>query len=173
MSSEFPHQFVHGPLVKFCFGRASSLRCGILTWMVAAGLVGRWRLLSWSNRAGNGANEYPFGERAEGNLVYTPGGWVTVTLAKADRAQLSTDDLVGGGEGERAEAYSSYIAYCGTYEVEGNVVIHRVRMSLFPNWVGSEQVRDFEVSGDELVLRSRVKLGGELVVGELRWIRDE
>ncbi len=99
---------------------------------------------------------------------------MTVTLVGADRESLSTDDVLGGSEAERAEAYSSYIAYCGTYEVEGNVVIHRVQMSLFPNWVGSAQERYFELSGDELVLRSvPVEVGGRLVVSELRWIREE
>ena len=82
--------------------------------MAAVGLVGRWRLVSWSFRSENGATAYPFDESAEGSLVYTPGGWMTVTLAKADRARLSTDDIVGGGEAERAAAGSSYVAYCGT-----------------------------------------------------------
>ncbi len=142
--------------------------------MVAAGLVGRWRLVSWSIGTENGAGAYPFDESAEGSLVYTPGGWMMVTLAKAERARLSTDDVVGGGEAERAAAYSSYVAYCGTYEVEGDVVIHRVQMSLFPNWVGSEQERYFELSGDALVLRGPpVSVAGRSVVNELRWIREE
>ena len=142
--------------------------------MAAVGLVGRWRLVSWSTGTADGAVAYPFGERAEGSLVYTPRGWMTVTLAKADRASLSTDDLVGGSNAERAVAYSSYVAYCGTYEVEGDVVTHRVQMSLFPNWVGSEQKREFELSGDELVVRGPpVEIGGELVVSELRWVREE
>jgi len=95
-------------------------------------------------------------------------------LATADRANMPTDDLVGGSEAERAAAYSSYIAYGGTYEVDGNLVIHRVRMSLFPNWVGSEQERHFELSGDELVLRGPpVEVAGQQVVSELRWTREE
>lgn len=130
--------------------------------------------MSWSAGAADGAVAYPFGERVEGSLVYTPGRWMTVTLAEADRASLSTDDVVGGGEAERAVAYSRYVAYCATYEVEGNVVIHRVQMSLFPNWVGSEQERYLELSGDELGLRSPpVEVDGQLVVSELRWIREE
>jgi hypothetical protein len=81
---------------------------------VEVGPVGRWRLASWSARNESGDVEYPFGERAEGSLVYTPGGWMTGILAVADRAPLSTDDVFGGSEAERAAAYSTYFAYCGT-----------------------------------------------------------
>ena len=142
--------------------------------MAAPGIVGRWRLTSWTARAEDGRVTYPFGEHAEGSLVYTPGGWMTGVLAVGDRARISSEDVVGGSEAERAAAYSTYFSYCGTYEVDGDVVVHRVRMSLFPNWVGSEQGRRFELSGDELVLTAQpVEVGGQLVVSELRWIREE
>jgi hypothetical protein len=142
--------------------------------MAAEGLVGRWRLVSWSARTEGDAVTYPFGERAEGSLVYTTGGWMAGTLLDPGRALMSTDDVVGGTEAERAAAFSTYVAYCGMYEVEGDVIVHRVQMSLFPNWVGSEQKRYFELSGDELVLRAPpVEVGGRAVVSELRWIREE
>lgn len=107
--------------------------------MTADQLVGRWKLVSWLARNGDGEVSYPFGERAEGSLVYTRGGWMSGQLAVSDRDALATNDVVGGDEIERSAAYSSYIAYAGTYEVVGDVVIHRVKMSLFPNWVNTEQ----------------------------------
>lgn len=137
-------------------------------------LVGRWRLVSWSSQNEEGARTFPLGERLEGSLVYTRGGWVITMVAPEDRAKLSTEDLVGGSEGERAAAFSTFISYCGTYEVEGEIVVHRVEMSLFPNWVGAEQKRHFKVSDTELVLRTPpVNVGGEVVVNELRWTREE
>ena len=102
--------------------------------MTADQLVGRWKLVSWLARNGDGEVSYPFGERAEGSLVYTRGGWMSGQLAVSDRDALATNDVVGGDEIERTAAYSSYIAYAGTNEVVGDVVIHRVKMSLFPNW---------------------------------------
>ncbi len=142
--------------------------------MTAPGLVGRWRLTSWSARNEDGTVSYPFGEDAEGSLVYTPDGWMIAALAVGDRARMSGEDVLGGSEAERAAAYSTYLAYCGTYEVDGDAVVHQVRMSLFPNWVGSEQRRRFELSGDELVLTAPpVRVGGQSVVSELRWIREE
>jgi hypothetical protein len=49
-----------------------------------------------------------------------------------------------------------FIAYGGSYGVDGGTVSHRVAMSLFPNWVGSVQRRyaAFDESGDVLTLTS-------------------
>jgi Lipocalin-like domain len=80
----------------------------------------------------------------------------------------------GGSEAARAAAYSSYFAYCGTYEVSGDTIVHRVAMSLLPNWVGSSQTRYFEVNGDDLLLRTPpIEIGGMSLVNEFRWHREE
>jgi hypothetical protein len=142
--------------------------------MTAEGLIGTWRLASWSARGEDGGVTHPFGERAEGSLVYTPGGWMIAMLLADDRPNLSTADVVGGSEAERAAAFSTCITYCGRYQVEGDVVVHRIAMSLFPNWVDSEQRRQFELTEDELVLRTPpLKLGGAVAVNELRWTRQK
>ena len=142
--------------------------------MAANRLVGRWRLVSWSARTADGTVTYPFGERAQGSVVYTPGGWMSGTLAYGDRADLATGDVVGGSEEQRAAAFSTYLSYCGTYEVQGDVVVHHIEMSLFPNWVGGDQKRHFELSGDELVLRTPpMEIGGQEIHNQLRWIREE
>ena len=96
------------------------------------------------------------------------------SAAISDRDLLATNDVVGGDEIERAAAYSSYIAYAGTYEVVGDVVTHRVKMSLFPNWVDAEQRRYLEIDGDQIVLRTQqLDIGGDVQMTELRWAREE
>ena len=124
-------------------------------------------------RTAAGDVTYPFGERLRAVPCHT--GWVDERpLAYADRADLATGDVVGGSEEERAAAFSTYLSYCGTYEVEGGVVVHHIEMSLFPNWVGGEQRRLFEPSDGKLVLRTPpLETGGDVIVNELRWIREE
>jgi hypothetical protein len=47
-------------------------------------------------------------------------------------------------------------------------------MCSFPNWVGSEQTRHFEVTGVRLVLRTPpIAVGGRLLVHEFLWQREE
>jgi Lipocalin-like domain len=137
-------------------------------------LVGRWQLLSYVGRAEDGSVTYPLGQDAQGSLVYTAGGWMTAQVCAADRPNLLTDDIRGGNNDERAAAFSTYVAYSGSFEIRGDVVVHHVAMSSFPNWVGSEQTRYFELTGDELLLRTDpMEVGGNVLVNELRWHREE
>ena len=141
--------------------------------MAAEGLAGRWRLLSWPARTAAGDVTYPFGERPQGSVVYT--GWVDER-----RSRLRGSRGPGHRRCRRRQrrgarrAFSTYLSYCGTYEVEGDVVVHHIEMSLFPNWVGGEQRRQFEPSDDKLVLRTPpLETGGDVIVNEFRWIREE
>jgi len=137
-------------------------------------VVGRWRLVSYVARADDGSIAYPLGPNPTGSLVYTAGGWMSAHLAATDRSQLATDDLGGGNEADRAAAYASYFAYCGTYAISGETIVHNVEMSLLPNWVGTDQVRYFEVNRDELLLRTPpIEIGGTTLVSDLTWARVE
>jgi hypothetical protein len=85
---------------------------------------------------------------------------------------FAAEDLFGGSSGERALAAETYVSYCGTYEFSGSTVIHRVELSLFPNWVGVEQERLVEFVGDRLVLSTRpILLGGMQRIARLTWER--
>ena len=137
-------------------------------------LIGRWRLIAWSTRADDGTVTHPFGENPVGSLVYTPGGWMSAMLAAGERSPMSGADLLGGSESERALAFSTFIAYAGTYDVDRDDVVHRVTTSLFPNWVGGVQRRTAELAGDELLLRTApLEVLGRVTVSELRWVREE
>jgi Lipocalin-like domain len=137
-------------------------------------LVGRWRLTSYVAQTDDGSLIYPLGPKPQGSLMYTAEGWMATQLCATDRTELPTDDLRGGSQSDRAAAFSSYFAYCGTYEVRGDTVVHSVAMSLVPNWVGTSQMRDFEVNDDELLLRTPpIEVEGRLLVHEFRWQREE
>jgi hypothetical protein len=60
--------------------------------------------------------------------------------------------MISGTTEEKLKAIETYIHYCGPYEVKGDKVIHHVEVSLFPNWVGTDQMRFFEFSGNRLTL---------------------
>jgi hypothetical protein len=40
------------------------------------------------------------------------------------------------------------VAYAGRYSLHGDRVVHHVELSLFPNWVGTDQMRSVEGTGD-------------------------
>jgi hypothetical protein len=141
---------------------------------VAVDLVGTWQLVAWRRVVGDATVTYPLGEDAHGLLVYTANGRMIVQLVAANRPQLDTTDALGGDVQARADAYSTCLAYFGTYEVDGDTVIHSVDSSLFPNWSGAVQARPYTYDGRELVLRTPPVSGPDgTVVNELAWARED
>lgn len=135
-------------------------------------IEGQWNLLAWRRLTGDGAVSYPFGEHASGMLVYTATGGMIVQMTAAGRTPLNTNDPIGGEVADRAKAYSGYLAYFGRYEVKGQEVHHIIEGSSYPNWIGAEQARPFELEGDRLVLRTPpVEIDGVTVVNEMSWVR--
>jgi hypothetical protein len=135
-------------------------------------LVGAWRLVSWENRAADGQVSYPMGADALGYVLYTADGRFSVTISRAGRATFAAGDLLGGTTQEKAWAMEGLVAYAGRYSFHGDRVIHHVELSLFPNWVGTDQQRWVELAGDRLTLSaSPLLLAGKLQVPRLVWER--
>ncbi len=141
--------------------------------MASNPLVGTWRLVSWENRSvGDGEVSHPLGKDAVGYIMYGPDGYMSVAIMRPDRARFAAGDLLGGTVEERARAAETYVSYCGRYEFRGDTVVHRVELSLFPDWVGIEQERLVEVEGDRLTLSTRpILLGGGQRTAHLIWER--
>jgi Lipocalin-like domain len=135
-------------------------------------LVGAWRLVSWENQAADGQVTHPMGADALGYVIYTDDGRFSVTISRAGRAGFAAGDLLGGATEEKAQAMESFVAYAGRYSFHGDRVIHHVELSLFPNWVGSDQERWVELAGDRLTLSaSPLLLAGKRQVPRLVWER--
>lgn len=141
----------------------------------ARSLVGDWRLRRWASESDDGSVVLPLGEAPDGILVYTAGGLMMTTIARADRAPItSADPLRGGSIAERAATAETFIAYSGRFAYDGSDVTHAVEMSLYPNWVGTRQVRHVRLSddGDTLELSTDpFTLAGRRAVQRLTWVR--
>jgi hypothetical protein len=118
-------------------------------------LIGRWSLVSFEE--GNGESTgYPLGRDATGQIVYDAAGNMAVQIMKAHRPMFASGDQGIGTMEEMSAALGGYVAYCGTYSVDetARMVTHSLTMSLFPNWVGTEQRRHVAFNGDQLTLRT-------------------
>ena len=95
-------------------------------------------------------------------------GFMSATLMQGARANFASEDMLHGTMEEKARAAETCMAYNGCYMVGDGVVTHHVELSLFPNWVGNDQVRYDTFDGDKPVLRtSRMRFSGQQVVGTL------
>jgi len=132
-------------------------------------LIGNWRLVTYETVDAGGRRAQPYGE-AVGRLNYDDRGNMSGQVMRPHRARVELGE--GNAQQVRA-AYTGYIAYFGTYEVDagGSRVVHHVQGSLNPAWVGSDQVRAMRFEGDRLVLSAEVAKGGQTVTHTLTWER--
>jgi hypothetical protein len=119
-----------------------------------ASVVGTWQLQSWvTTDAETGAVKDVFGAHPSGYLIYTAGGHMAVVLAADARRNLSGDRYNTPAE-ERAQAFSTSVAYSGTYTLSAEGIKHQVQTSTFQNWVGTEQLRYVDVKGDTMTIKT-------------------
>jgi hypothetical protein len=116
-------------------------------------LLGTWHLLRWDISYGDGrAPTLPYGADATGLIVYSSDGWMSACIARAGRPRLSGDSVRKVPAAESLAAFESYFSYAGPYTLllhDGRPrVMHRVTMSLNPNFVGTEQVRDMHFDAE-------------------------
>ena len=140
--------------------------------MINESLVGTYILVSWESRHESGDITYPLGPGAKGVISYSPDGFMFVHVMADNRKKHSSGELFGGSDIEIIDSASSHISYCGSYEVVGDEVIHYVSVSSFPNWVPSEQRRNWNFRGDQLFLSAQgLQVGNEKVDAYLIWKR--
>jgi hypothetical protein len=136
---------------------------------------GTWRLVSWKIKRANGdLTDSPLGPNALGRIMYDPGGQVSVAFMRPDRPNFASNQLTDATLEEIKSGFEGYMSYFGSYEVNEQecFVIHRLHLSWFPNWVGTEQKRYFEFAGDRLTLRTPpLTFLGEAQVHSLIWQR--
>jgi hypothetical protein len=136
------------------------------------GVVGTWDLLHWRRTGSDGQLVFPLGEDARGLLVYTRNGHVIVQMAASGRAPIEGTDPLGGSVEERAAAYSGFLGYFGTYEVQGGDIVHHVDSCSYPNWSQTVAIRPFELHGEQLILRTPPTAShGTTWVNEMAWQR--
>ena len=139
-----------------------------------ASVVGAWKLLRFEFQAEGGRIIYPFGKEARGSFIYTASGHFSGQLMRIDRPKFLIADQMQGTTEEISASYKGSISYFGTYTVddENRIVLHQVEGSIFPNMEGTIQKRFFELSENQLQLKTpEFNVGGERVTGIILWDR--
>jgi hypothetical protein len=117
---------------------------------------------------------FPFGKDALGSLHYAVsaqrGGIMIAQLSAQTRAPLCSDAAPDDRAQQKIAAFDSYVAYSGLWRIEGDCVIHRVKSSLYPNWVGTDLLRRVRFRDDLLIL-STVPQSRDSATHRLSWRR--
>jgi len=116
-------------------------------------VVGAWKLVSYTREdPATGASTLPWGEKAAGYLHLLPDGRMAVVITAQGR-----QPAVRGEDGfieKQAKLFQTVTAYAGTYSTRGNALTVRVEVAGLPEWVGTDQLREFRLDGDSLTIRT-------------------
>jgi hypothetical protein len=153
---------------------ALSLNC----WSARAAdsaVVGTWQITSYSMTVvSTNETSRPFGENPKGYIQYSPGGHMVVFLQAGNQIRIAGAAYT---DAERSEVHKAMFgAYAGTYTVEGNKVVHRVVAAWRPDWIGTDQIRFFEISGKQLTIKTApvtFSQTGQQIVSTLTFERVE
>jgi hypothetical protein len=119
-----------------------------------ANLIGAWTLESYQSSSPDGSDvTYPLGVDARGIIMYTPDGYMSAQLMRADRTPFERDDPHHAPDNELAAAAGGYMSYGGPFSVvEDGLIAHHVEVSLLPNWIGGIQFRTAHLRDSHLEL---------------------
>ena len=136
-----------------------------------AKLLGRWRIVEWVQRYDDGRRVYPLGRKPRGFIQYDEERMFCF-ICSGDRAPLGGSQWTAPQE-EKASAYGSCLAYAGSYEIVGDDILHKVNLSLYPNWVGTTQRRRAVLEDERLLLCARLEEGTpQARTADLTWERE-
>jgi hypothetical protein len=97
-------------------------------------IVGTWRMTavySWTEQDKTHINKQAYGPHPDGLITYTADGRMSVLEVYDNRKPLSADREAAPVE-ERAEAFSSMVAYAGSYTFTGEKVVHHIEVAAAP-----------------------------------------
>lgn len=126
-------------------------------------LVGTWKLVSCEVHRSDGRTSYPYGKTPSGYILYDGTGYMSVAITSGGRQAFAEGSIHRATAREKARAARTYLSYAGRYEMNGTQVVHHVEVSLYPDWVGTDLVRDVEISGRRLTLTSPPDRSGDVV----------
>jgi hypothetical protein len=114
-------------------------------------IVGSWTLISVKVEQAGEIVE-PFGPNPKGSLMFDRNGRFSIVINRSDLPKIASNNRAAGTQEENKSIVQGSIAYFGTYSVSetDHLFVVHVEGGTFPNWVGTDQKRIFNIAGDEL-----------------------
>lgn len=121
----------------------------------AKDIAGTWQLVSLDN-VESGKRTPLFGEHPKGLYVFTPDNHFIYLLGNAELPKFSSNSRLTGTPEDNKAVVQGTIASFGTYTVNeaDKAIIYKVESSTYPNWIGETQKRSYQVTSNELKLKS-------------------
>jgi hypothetical protein len=133
-------------------------------------ILGTWKLQSWVREImATGKRENPLGEKPDGYLTYSPDGRMQAIITADNRI---TPSSVAPSDAEKLKLYGRLVSYAGTYDIDGDKVIHHIDISWNQTITGTDLVQLFKLEGDTLIITVPIQksaLDGQETRAVLTW----
>jgi hypothetical protein len=137
-------------------------------------LLGPWRLVSFEYHLASGGVLSAYGPEPVGLLIYTDEGYMSAQIVDPRRPRFASGNRRIATEHELKAAVEGCISYFAAFEIDEarGAVVHRELGDVFPNAVGTRQVRYARFEGDRLLLETPpVMVGTERATARIVWER--
>jgi hypothetical protein len=114
-------------IIASVFSAAGNAQCNF-------SVVGTWKLVSVASTTDKDeTDKAALGQHPSGLLTYTADGRMMAIISDDGRKPLSIPDRVAAPAEERAQAYSTFMAYAGRYTFTCDKVVHHVEVASLQN----------------------------------------
>jgi hypothetical protein len=126
-------------------------------------LVGTWRLVSIGAHSTDGTGTQHWGAEPLGLWFFDANGFMSVQIVDPDRKLFESGDFLRPTPEEANRAITGYFGYFGTYTVNkaASEVVFHVDGAAYPNYIGTDQQRNYSIEGDTLTVRTPPERAGD------------
>jgi Lipocalin-like domain len=149
--------------------RISALSLGLVLWasgvsaQTAKDLVGAWTTVSLTVEQGDKKFE-PIGPNPKGTQIYDASGRFAYIQMRADLPRVASNNMQTATTEESEKIARGSIAYYGSWTASDGILAVKIEGATFPNYAGTEQKRQYVVSGDQLtIINPSSAVGGAVV----------
>ena len=118
-------------------------------------LIGTWRLIEFANLdSATSKWTYPYGKNSKGYFTHTKTGIVNLNISAETPLKISEDSAKNYNINLLNWVNHISLGYFGTYTVDFNksIVTHHVKGGSLPWYIDTEQLRQFLLKGDTLII---------------------
>lgn len=142
-------------------------------------LVGTWHLARWCVEYPDGRTTHPYGDDAEGLLIYAADGWMSAAMWRRLRTPLSAPNPRDADLESSARVLTEYLGYAGRWHLSAGhgsggaaIIEHRVTSAVNPVLIGTTQLREATLRQGELSLLARERdASGAARLHRIHWTR--
>jgi hypothetical protein len=143
---------------RFAFGAWLAVLAAIVgsSSLAAQEVSGTWTLISETVQRGDQVTQ-PLGAHPLGMMMLDQTGHFSLIISREGLPKIAANRRDAGTPEENHAILGGMLAFYGSYKAsvpDGLLMVH-VEASTFPNWIGTDQRRDFKLSGDEMTWVNR------------------